>query len=162
MITLGGAMLALSKIYEVMLVGRLVSGIGAVLLNVLVTKMVTDWFAGRRIVLAMGLLTVLSSLLYWFYSSSLATRQQGGRESQNLRLSRIVLDRIVGEIEFAFAVVVIFFRSTRLKEHVQRQQEHAFQSRFFRRKAPGEVGITRAELDLGLVELDSFDETHRS
>lgn len=56
MMTLGGAMIASSKVYEVMMIGRLISGTGAVLLNVLVTKMVTDWFAGQRIVLAMGIL----------------------------------------------------------------------------------------------------------
>ena len=54
-----------------------------------------------EMVLAMGLLTVLSSLLYWFYASSLATRQQGVFESQKLRLSRVVLERIVGEIRQA-------------------------------------------------------------
>jgi MFS family permease len=36
--------------------GRVVSGTGAVLLNILLTKMVTDWFARREIVLAMALL----------------------------------------------------------------------------------------------------------
>lgn len=34
--------------------GRLVSGIGAVLINVLMTKMLSDWFAGREIVTAMS------------------------------------------------------------------------------------------------------------
>ncbi|WP_431271993.1 CynX/NimT family MFS transporter [Dankookia sp. P2] len=34
--------------------GRLLSGIGAVLLSVPLSKMVTDWFAGREIVLAMA------------------------------------------------------------------------------------------------------------
>ncbi|MEN8195775.1 MAG: MFS transporter, partial [Pseudomonadota bacterium] len=56
MMTGGGALLALSGIYEVMLAGRLIAGIGAVLLNVLLTKMVTDWFAGQRIVTAMAFL----------------------------------------------------------------------------------------------------------
>lgn len=56
MMTLGGALFSLSGIYEVILLGRLVSGIGAVLLNVLVTKMVTDWFAEDRITTAMGIL----------------------------------------------------------------------------------------------------------
>lgn len=36
--------------------GRVLSGAGAVLLNVLVTKMVTDWFQGRENVLALGIL----------------------------------------------------------------------------------------------------------
>jgi MFS family permease len=39
--------------YGALLVGRLVAGTGGVLLNVLMTKMVTDWFAGRGLVLAM-------------------------------------------------------------------------------------------------------------
>jgi len=56
MMTLGGALLALSNAYEMMLTGRLISGLGAVLLNVLVTKMVTDWFAEYRITTAMGVL----------------------------------------------------------------------------------------------------------
>lgn len=56
MMTLGGVLLALSDAYEIMLIGRLVSGLGAVLLNVLVTKMVTDWFAEHRIASAMGIL----------------------------------------------------------------------------------------------------------
>ncbi len=56
MMTLGGAALAISEVYEVMFVGRLVSGLGAVMLNVLVTKMVTDWFAEHRIATAMGIL----------------------------------------------------------------------------------------------------------
>ena len=56
MMTLGGALLALSDTYEIMFSGRLISGIGAVLLNVLVTKMVTDWFAEYRIATAMGVL----------------------------------------------------------------------------------------------------------
>ena len=38
--------------------GRLISGTGAVLINVLMTKMVTDWFDGREIVTAMAILVV--------------------------------------------------------------------------------------------------------
>ena len=35
--------------------GRVISGVGAVLFNVVLTKMVADWFAGREIVTAMAL-----------------------------------------------------------------------------------------------------------
>ena len=56
MMVIGGLLLSLSQYYEYMLAGRLMSGIGAVLLNVVVTKMVTDWFSGHRIGLAMGVL----------------------------------------------------------------------------------------------------------
>lgn len=56
LMTGGGALLALSDRYEALMAGRLISGFGAVLLNVLLNKMVTDWFAGRRIVTAMAIL----------------------------------------------------------------------------------------------------------
>ena len=36
--------------------GRLIAGVGAVLMNLVLTKMAADWFAGREIVLAMGVL----------------------------------------------------------------------------------------------------------
>jgi predicted MFS family arabinose efflux permease len=35
--------------------GRLISGIGAILFNVLMTKMVADWFAGKEIITAMAI-----------------------------------------------------------------------------------------------------------
>jgi len=49
---LGGA----SDSYELVVAGRFVSGFGAVLLNALLTKMTTDWFAGRELVLAIAIL----------------------------------------------------------------------------------------------------------
>lgn len=56
MMTLGGLLMALSESYPGMAAGRLISGLGAVLLNVLVTKMVADWFSEQRIATAMGIL----------------------------------------------------------------------------------------------------------
>ena len=54
MMTAGGGLLIITDAFAAMFAGRLVAGIGAVLLNVLVTKMVTDWFAERRLATAMG------------------------------------------------------------------------------------------------------------
>jgi cyanate permease len=51
----GGALLAAAESPATLFAGRLLSGVGAVLLNVLMAKMVTDWFAGREIVLAMAI-----------------------------------------------------------------------------------------------------------
>jgi MFS family permease len=51
-----GGLLTATAEYPVVLAGRLISGVGAVLLNVLLTKMTTDWFVGREIGTAMGLL----------------------------------------------------------------------------------------------------------
>lgn len=55
LMALGGAIMGFAETYAAVIAGRLVSGIGAVILNVLLTKMVADWFAGREIITAMAL-----------------------------------------------------------------------------------------------------------
>ncbi len=52
----GGVIVALSHGYALALVGRLTSGAGNAMLNMVLTKMVTDWFAERGLALAMGIL----------------------------------------------------------------------------------------------------------
>ncbi len=56
LMVIGGVVLGLSRSYQAAFAGRLVAGIGAVLFNVMVTKMVTDWFIGREIRTALGIL----------------------------------------------------------------------------------------------------------
>jgi MFS family permease len=51
-----GGLLTATGDYSTVLAGRLISGAGAVLLNVLLAKMATDWFSGREIGTALGLL----------------------------------------------------------------------------------------------------------
>jgi MFS family permease len=51
----GSLAMALSASWSVQIAGRLVAGAGAVLLNVQMTKMLTDWFAGREIATAMAI-----------------------------------------------------------------------------------------------------------
>jgi MFS family permease len=51
----GGLAMALSDSWTVQIAGRLVAGGGGVLLNVQMTKMVTDWFAGKEIATAMAI-----------------------------------------------------------------------------------------------------------
>ncbi|MBM0204439.1 MFS transporter [Micromonospora sp. STR1s_5] len=53
---LGGALVGLGYSFEVVLAGRLLSGIGGVFLSLAITKMVTDWFAGREMVVAMSVM----------------------------------------------------------------------------------------------------------
>src|SRR5262245_47760865 len=50
----GGAVTA-TESFPIVTAGRLISGVGAVLINVVMTKMVTDWFADREIVTAMSI-----------------------------------------------------------------------------------------------------------
>jgi predicted MFS family arabinose efflux permease len=50
----GGVVMSLADGYGVAFAGRLISGMGAILFNLVLTKMTTDWFARREIVLAMA------------------------------------------------------------------------------------------------------------
>lgn len=52
----GGALMGTTTSFTALIAGRLVSGTGAVLLNVALTKMTADWFVGREIVTAMSVL----------------------------------------------------------------------------------------------------------
>ncbi len=52
----GGFLAGVADNYEVVVAGRFLSGVGAVLLSVLLTKMATDWFAERELVLAIAIL----------------------------------------------------------------------------------------------------------
>jgi len=51
----GELLTAASPSWSVQIAGRLTAGIGGVLLNVLLTKMVADWFSGREIATAMAI-----------------------------------------------------------------------------------------------------------
>jgi MFS family permease len=52
---IGGLAMALSHSWSVQIAGRLVSGAGGVMLNVQMTKIVADWFAGKEIATAMAI-----------------------------------------------------------------------------------------------------------
>jgi predicted MFS family arabinose efflux permease len=58
LMAIGGALMGLGSSFAMAAAGRIVSGTGAVLLTVLISKMVTDWFAGREIVTAMSIVIV--------------------------------------------------------------------------------------------------------
>lgn len=53
---IGGLMMGLNNSYTMIAAGRLLSGAGVVLLDVILTKIIADWFAGREIVVAMAIL----------------------------------------------------------------------------------------------------------
>ena len=55
LMVLGDGMIAVVATPEALFSGRVVAGVGAVVFNVVVTKMVSDWFAGREIITAMAL-----------------------------------------------------------------------------------------------------------
>ncbi|MGX7873873.1 MFS transporter [Mesorhizobium sp. ORM6] len=51
----GGLVMAVSPSFHVQVLGRLLAGAGGVLLNVLMSKAVADWFAGKEIATAMAI-----------------------------------------------------------------------------------------------------------
>ncbi len=58
LMAVGGAMMGFGSSFAMAAAGRVISGTGAVLVTVLISKMVTDWFAGREIVTAMSIVIV--------------------------------------------------------------------------------------------------------
>ncbi|MBR1125642.1 MFS transporter [Bradyrhizobium lablabi] len=52
----GSVVMAYATLWNVQIAGRLLAGIGGVILSVQLTKMVTDWFAGKEIATAMAIL----------------------------------------------------------------------------------------------------------
>jgi predicted MFS family arabinose efflux permease len=52
----GGMIMAMADGYALAFTGRLISGMGAILFNLVITKMTADWFARREIVLAMAVI----------------------------------------------------------------------------------------------------------
>ena len=55
---LGGLLSGVAQSYAIISAGRLIIGIGAVFLVVLLTKMVTDWFAGKELFLGMAIFII--------------------------------------------------------------------------------------------------------
>lgn len=56
LMAIGGLVMGASDSYALAAAGRLLGGVGGVLLDVLLIKMVADWFAGREIVTSMAIL----------------------------------------------------------------------------------------------------------
>jgi MFS family permease len=54
LMTIGSAIMATNSIWEMQTAGRVISGTGGVILNVVMSKMVMDWFAGQEIATAMA------------------------------------------------------------------------------------------------------------
>ena len=52
----GSAMMAAAASWHIQIAGRLIAGAGSIILTVQLTKMLTDWFAGKEIATAMALL----------------------------------------------------------------------------------------------------------
>ncbi|MFP6707454.1 MAG: hypothetical protein VCE75_15750, partial [Alphaproteobacteria bacterium] len=55
LMTLGGSLMGLAETYVLATIGRVIAGVGGVIINIFLTKMVADWFAGPEMMAAMAL-----------------------------------------------------------------------------------------------------------
>jgi predicted MFS family arabinose efflux permease len=102
LMVMGGLMMGLKSSYALAVTGRLLSGVGGVLLNVLLVKMIADWFAGKEIVTAMGIL--VSS---WPFGISLALVSLGSLAM--ISSWRLVMFLTSAACLFAFILVVTIY-----------------------------------------------------
>jgi MFS family permease len=99
----GGMIVATSASWEMQVTGRLLAGIGGVLLNVLMTKMLTDWFAGKEIATAMGIF-----VNSWPFGIALALIVLPGiAEAASLNLAMLV---VAGLAMLGFVVLALGYR----------------------------------------------------
>src|SRR5881296_4524816 len=100
LMVVGGLVTAASPGFTVAAAGRLLSGIGAVLMNILLAKMVADWFAEREMSTAMAVM--LSS---WPVGLGLAAATLGGlatRSSWRMAIVATGLAAALGLVLIAF------------------------------------------------------------
>jgi predicted MFS family arabinose efflux permease len=107
MLMVAGGLLTVTNDYSTALAGRLVSGTGAVLVNVLLTKMTTDWFADREIGTALAVLVSVGRLAsvwpWWPCHGSLPVPRSRRRLPVRQRLPRWCLSSLRSSIVIARA-----------------------------------------------------------
>lgn len=109
----GGAIMGLSDSYAFAVTGRFLSGIGGILLNVLLAKMIADWFVGKEIITAMAIMA--SS---WPFGISLGLISLGKLAS--VSSWQFVMYLTTGACLTALALVAILYRSPPvIKEKVE-------------------------------------------
>jgi MFS family permease len=99
----GALVIARSPDFFVACLGRLVSGTGGVLMNVLLAKMVADWFTGREISTAMGVM-----LTAWPIGMALALGTLG--RAADAASWRAAIDLTASAALVGFALLIAFYR----------------------------------------------------
>src|SRR5213593_1675282 len=101
LMVVGGLVTAASPGFAVAAAGRLLGGIGAVLMNILLAKMVADWFAEREMSTAMAVM-----LTSWPVGLGVAAATLGGlatRSSWRMAIVATALAAALGLVLIAFA-----------------------------------------------------------
>ena len=134
LMAIGGLIMGATDSYALCVTGRLLSGFGGILLNVLLTKMIADWFAGREIITAMAIL--VSS---WPFGISLGLISLGNLAT--VSSWQLVMYSTAGACLVALALVAAFYR---MPPAVNEKRE------------TGPVGVKFAGRELCLVILAAF------
>jgi len=130
--------------------GRLVSGTGAVLFNLVLTKMVADWFAGREIVTAMGVI-----LASWPFGIALALVTQPPLAAH---LGwQAVMAATAAFCAVAAVLVMAFYREPPHAAAARQVPASAGATRLWRDMVPASLaGTLWGGFNLGLVVFFSF------
>jgi MFS family permease len=99
---IGALVLANSGVFPVAFVGRLIGGIGAVMLNVQLTKIVNDWFADREIATSMGIL-----MTAWPFGIAMAFSTLGYIATSSDWQTAIYLTAVYSSV--SLALVALFY-----------------------------------------------------
>ena len=105
LMAVGGVIMGASDSYAFVVTGRFLSGIGGILLNVLLAKMIADWFAGKEIITAMAIMA--SS---WPFGISLGLISLGKLAS--VSSWQFVMYLTTGACLIALVLVAILYRSS--------------------------------------------------
>jgi len=154
LMVVGGVLLGASRSFAIASAGRLVSGTGAILLNQVIAKMATDWFAGREIVLAMAV--VLASWPFGI-AAGLITQSWLGA---SLGWPAVML--VAASLcAFALLLVLVAYRSPPA-EKVEDRPPAQDEARSFVLPPPGQIlamtiaGAIWGSANVGLVLFFSF------
>lgn len=101
LMVVGGALMAGVADWQAQLAGRLLSGTGGILLNVMMTKLVADYFAGREIATAMGIF--INSWPVGIALALLVVPPIGAASGLNMAMWCVTLVTLVGWVLFTFA-----------------------------------------------------------
>jgi predicted MFS family arabinose efflux permease len=149
LMVVGGLLMGVGQSYAAVFAGRLITGIGAVLFNVILTKMVADWFAGKEIVTAMGV--ILSS---WPVGIALGLVVQSALAAVYSWPTVMYLSS--GACALAFALVIALYRSRPTTENVSEPSRVRFKLPM-RELAPVSIaGLAWGSFNVGLVIFFSF------
>jgi predicted MFS family arabinose efflux permease len=99
----GGLGMAASESFAAASAGRIVSGIGGVLLNVLLAKMVADWFRGKEMATAMGVM-----LTSWPIGMGLALANLGTFAATYSWRGAVRMTVLAAAV--AFVLMLVFYR----------------------------------------------------